>query len=210
MDKPAHLYESLLSFQAWLPKYVHYNPCSLLEYRCESLGIVPISSPMAWGWNQVKRYSIVSFRLKSSSHGKGRSCVVLPPLAIVFNFRLRVEWVFFNRIFSFQKRLWLCIPRKQFLKHRVETDTLSGEEPSWHTFLWSAGGHKLGAVAFHLRSSGPMLAMAMACCPGSIVTPQTLYENRGEWWVQGGKISPSPSIVVHLAAWALDLEVCWY
>ena len=72
--------------------------------RFESLGMVPISSPMAWGGNQFKSYSIVSFSGKSSSHGKGCSCVVLPPSAIVFMFRLRGEWVFFNPIFSFHMR----------------------------------------------------------------------------------------------------------
>ena len=104
-DKAAHLYQSLLSFRAWLPKCVYYNPCSILEDRFESLGMVPISSPMAWGGNQVKSYSIVSFRGKASSHGKGCSCVVLPSSAIVFLLRLRGEWVFFNPIFSFPMRL---------------------------------------------------------------------------------------------------------
>ena len=55
------------------PKIVHYNPCSILEDRFESLGMVPISSPMAWGGNHVKRYSIVSFRGKASSLGQGCS-----------------------------------------------------------------------------------------------------------------------------------------
>jgi len=86
-------------------KCVHYNPCSLLEDRFESLGMVPISSPMAWGGNQVKKYSIISFRGKASSHGQGCSCVVLPPSAMVFLLRLRGEWVFFNPICSFQMRL---------------------------------------------------------------------------------------------------------
>ena len=75
------------------PKIVHYNPCSILEDRFESLGMVPISSPMAWGGNHVKRYSIVSFRGKASSHGKGCSYVVLPPPSIDFLFRLRGAWV---------------------------------------------------------------------------------------------------------------------
>ena len=53
-----------------------------------------------------ERYSIVSFRRKVSSHGKGRSGVVLlPPSAIVFLFRILGEWVFFNHIFSFHMRL---------------------------------------------------------------------------------------------------------
>ena len=43
---------------------------NILEDRFESLGMVPISSPLAWGGNQVKRYSIVSFRVIASSHGK--------------------------------------------------------------------------------------------------------------------------------------------
>ena len=60
--------------------------------------MVPISSPLAWGGNQVKSYSIVSFRGKASSHGKGCSCVVLPPSAIVFLFRLRGERDFFHPI----------------------------------------------------------------------------------------------------------------
>ena len=51
--------------------------------------MVPVCSPMAWCGNQVKRYSIVSFRGKAASHGMGCSCVVLPPSAIVFLFRLR-------------------------------------------------------------------------------------------------------------------------
>ena len=105
-DNPAHRYQSLLSFQACLPKCVHYNPCSILEDSFEGLRMVPISSPMAWGGNQSKRYSIVSFRGKASSHGKGCSCVVLPPSAIVFLFRLLGEWVFFNPVFSFPMRLW--------------------------------------------------------------------------------------------------------
>ena len=77
------------------PKMCHYNACSILEDRFESLGMVPISSPMAWCGNQVKKYSIVSFRGKASSHGKGCLCVVLPPLAIVFMFRLRGNGSFF-------------------------------------------------------------------------------------------------------------------
>ena len=106
MGKPAHLFQSLLSFLGLHPKGVHYNPCSILEDRFESRAMVPISSPMAWGGNQGKRYSIVSFRGKASSHGKGCSCVVLPPSAIVFLFRLLGEWVFFNPVFSFPMRLW--------------------------------------------------------------------------------------------------------
>ena len=102
MGQPAHLFQSLLSFLGLHPKGVHYNPCSILEDRFESLGMEPTSSPMAWVGNQDKRYSIVSFRGKASSHGKGCSCVVLlPPSAIVFLLRLRGEWVFFNPIFSF-------------------------------------------------------------------------------------------------------------
>ena len=94
MGQPAHLFQSLLSFLALHPKGVHYNPCSILEDRFESLGMEPTSSPMSWVGNQDKRYSIVSFRGKASSHGKGCSCVVLPPSSIVFMFRLRGEWVF--------------------------------------------------------------------------------------------------------------------
>ena len=61
--------------------------------------MVPISSPMAWGGNQVKRYSIVSFRGKASSHGKGCACVVLPPSAIVILFRLCGGGFFQSHIF---------------------------------------------------------------------------------------------------------------
>jgi hypothetical protein len=67
--------------------------------------MVPISSPMACGGNQFKKYSIVSFSGKASSHGKGCSYVVLPPSALVFMFRLRGVWVFFYPIFSFPVRL---------------------------------------------------------------------------------------------------------
>ena len=105
MGKPAHLFQSLLSFLGLHPKGVHYNPCSILEDRFERLGMEPTSSPMAWVGNQDKRYSIVSFRGKASSHGKGCSCVVLPPSAMVFMFRLRGEWVSFNHIFSLPMRL---------------------------------------------------------------------------------------------------------
>ena len=105
MGKPAHLFQSLLSFLGLHPKGVHYNPCSILEDRFERLGMEPTSSPMAWVGNQDKRYSIVSFRGKASSHGKGCSCVVLPPSAMVFMFRFCGVWVFFNPIFYFQMRL---------------------------------------------------------------------------------------------------------
>ena len=67
--------------------------------RFESLGMVPISSPMAGlGGEGVKRYSIVSFPGEASSHGKGCSYVVLPPPSIDFLFRLRGEWDFFHPI----------------------------------------------------------------------------------------------------------------
>ena len=70
-------------FPDLMPKSVHYNTCSILEDRFERLVMLPISSPMAWGGNQVKRHSIASFHGKASSHGKGCSCVPLPPSAIV-------------------------------------------------------------------------------------------------------------------------------
>ena len=64
MGKPAHLFQSLLSFLGLHPKGVHYNPCSILEDRVESLVMEPISSQMACGGNQVKIYSMLSFRGK--------------------------------------------------------------------------------------------------------------------------------------------------
>ena len=56
-------------------------------------------------------------------------------------------------------------------------------ESRWAQRRWSC----LPSEKF--RHSG---CMAMACCPPSLVTPQTLCEKRGEGWAQSGKLSPSP------------------
>ena len=141
---------------------------------------------MAWCANQVKRYFIASFHGKASSHGKGCSCVVLPPSAIVFLFRLRGEWDFFHSIF-FPNEIVDCV----FLGSSSGTTVLSlthvqGKshpcvESRWAQRRWSC------LASEKIRPSG-----CHGMLPPSLVTPLTLCEKRGEGWAQSGKLSPSP------------------
>jgi len=175
--------------------------------HCWKPWYVPISSPKAWGENQVKRYSIISFHGKASSHGKRCSYVALPPSAIVYLFRLRVKCVISIPYFPSQCDCRLCIPGKQFLNHRVEPNTRSEEEPS---FCRDQVGTEEVELPSIWEVQAKLVAMAMACCPPSIVTPQTLCEKKGSWWAQVGSSHRHTTIDVYQAAWAHDLEVCWY
>jgi len=101
----------------------------------------------------------------------------------------------------------LCIPGKQFLNHRVEPDTRSGEEPPFCR-------EQVGTQEVELPSIIEVQAQYL---------PWQWHAAQQALWhhwpsvrreaMDGPKLGSDhrhPSIAVHRAAWAHDLEVCWY
>ena len=109
--------------------------------------------------------------------------------------------------FLYQWHCRLCIPGKQSLNHRVEPDTRSGEEPAFCR-------EQVGTEQVELPSIWEVQAQWLPWQWHA--AHQALWHHRPSVRKEardGPKVRSShrhASIVVHQAAWAHDLEVCWY